>query len=253
MSTLKHALDRLESRLQSLVERSATRLFPGSRMPHELSYRLVEAMRSSVQPRLNDRSQAPNLFIILAHPEQAELLQADQTLLEGLKQSLREAAQEIGLDFPVPLALRVEVDPELGWGEVRVIARNSLEDISQTNDVVVPPDESGDGVPRNAFLIVDGTQIFPLEKAVVNIGRRPDNQLVVDDPRVSRLHAQLRAVRGRYVIFDLDSAGGTWVNGQRVNQQMLFPGDVILLSSLPLVFGQDGLELGETQEYVPPS
>jgi len=74
---------------------------------------------------------------------------------------------------------------------------------------------------------------------------------VIDDGRISRLHAQLRAVRGRYVIFDLDSRGGTWVNGQRVRQQALAPGDVISLAGVPLVFSQDAPEPGETQEYVP--
>jgi hypothetical protein len=253
MSTIKLALDRLESRLQSLVESSAARLFPGNRTAHELSSSLMEAMRSSVQSEPEEGSQLPNIFIILVHPEQADLLQADQVLIDGLKQSLREAVREIGLDLPVPLALRFEPDPGLARGDVQVIARNSLEDLSQTNDIEVPLDEISDETPVGVFLIVDGTRIFPLEQVVVNIGRRPDNHLVVDDPRVSRLHAQLRLVRGRYVIFDLDSTGGTWVNGQRVNQQTLFPGDVISLSGVPVVFGQDGLALGETQEYVPPS
>jgi len=250
LTTIKLALDRLESRLQSLVENSAARLFPGNRTTHELSSSLMEAVRSGVQSEPEEGLLLPNLFIVLVHPEQAGLLQADQVLIDGLKQSLREATHEIGLDIPAPLVLRFEPDPGLAQGEVSVLARNSLEDISQTNDVVVPLDEMSGGTPVGAFLIVDGTRTFPLEQSIVNIGRRPDNHLVVDDPRVSRLHAQLRLVRGRYVIFDLDSTGGTWVNGQRVNQQTLFPGDLISLSGLPIVFGQDGLALSETQEYV---
>jgi pSer/pThr/pTyr-binding forkhead associated (FHA) protein len=66
-----------------------------------------------------------------------------------------------------------------------------------------------------------------------------DNQLVIDDPRVSRSHAQLRAIKGRYILFDLNSTGGTFVNGQRTNQSILYPGDVISLSGVPLIFGQD--------------
>ena len=253
MSSIKLALDRLESRLQSLVENSAARLFPGNHIPHELSSRLVEAVRSGVQTGMEEGLQLPNFFIILAHPQQAELLQADQVLIGGLRQSLRETAHDIGLDLPSPLVLSFEPDPGLAQGEVKVLARNSLEDLSQTNDVLVPLDEMSDGIPMGAYLIVDGVRIFPLELAVVNIGRRPDNHLVVDDPRVSRLHAQLRLVRGRYVVLDLDSNGGTWVNGQRVNQQTLFPGDVISLSGVPIVFGQDDLALSETQQYVPSS
>jgi hypothetical protein len=72
---------------------------------------------------------------------------------------------------------------------------------------------------------------------------------LIDDPRVSRVHAQIRAVRGRYVIFDLDSTGGTYVNGERIRQCPLTPGDVISLSSLPLVYGQeDDNNLSSTQD-----
>jgi pSer/pThr/pTyr-binding forkhead associated (FHA) protein len=97
---------------------------------------------------------------------------------------------------------------------------------------------------------VNGLQVFALEQSVINIGRRPDNHLVIDDPRISRTHAQLRLIKSRFVIFDLDSTGGTFVNGLRVRQSYLFPGDVISLSGVPLVYSQDE-EMGETQKYVP--
>jgi pSer/pThr/pTyr-binding forkhead associated (FHA) protein len=94
-------------------------------------------------------------------------------------------------------------------------------------------------IPENAFLIVEGVRVFPLKQAVINIGRRLDNMVVVDDPRVSRNHAQLRAIKGRFVVFDLNSTGGTFVNGQRANQSVLYPGDVISLAGVTLIFGQD--------------
>ena len=65
------------------------------------------------------------------------------------------------------------------------------------------------------------------------------------------MHAQLRAVRGRFVIFDLDSSGGTFVNGERVYQAKLAAGDVITLSGVPLVYGQDPSGQGETQDLQP--
>jgi len=95
---------------------------------------------------------------------------------------------------------------------------------------------------------VDGVQIFPLTQPVINIGRRTDNHLVIEDARISRLHAQLRAVHGQYVIFDLDSTGGTWVNGERVKQSTLIPGDVVSLSGVPLVYGQETTYPEDTQK-----
>jgi pSer/pThr/pTyr-binding forkhead associated (FHA) protein len=103
----------------------------------------------------------------------------------------------------------------------------------------VEPEGDGENIPANAFLIVNGTDVYQLKQTVVNIGRHLDNDVVLDDPRVSRRHAQLRAVRGRYIIFDLDSTGGTYVNDRRVAQSVLHPQDVISLAGIPLVYAQE--------------
>ena len=110
--------------------------------------------------------------------------------------------------------------------------------------------ETNGAIPENAFLIIDGVRIQPLKEAVVNIGRRLENHVIIDDPRISRHHAQLRAIRGHYVLFDLNSTGGTFVNGQRTTQTVLYPNDVISLAGVILIFDQD-LERGELEETSP--
>jgi pSer/pThr/pTyr-binding forkhead associated (FHA) protein len=100
-------------------------------------------------------------------------------------------------------------------------------------------DEEIDTIPPNAFFIVDGIKFYPLVKAVINIGRRLENDLVIDDPRVSRVHAQLRAVDGHYVLCDLSSTGGTFVNGNRVSETIIYPNDIISLGGIKLSFYQD--------------
>ena len=47
-------------------------------------------------------------------------------------------------------------------------------------------------LPTMLSLIVGGNQLVPLNRSVTNIGRRLDNHVIIDDPRVSRAHAQLR-------------------------------------------------------------
>lgn len=93
-------------------------------------------------------------------------------------------------------------------------------------------------IPEDAFVIVDGIKVIPLNQPLVRIGRRLENNLVLDDPRVSRTHAELRAINGRYVLFDLNSTGGTFVNGLRITQSVVYPGDVISLAGVNLVYGQ---------------
>ena len=123
-----------------------------------------------------------------------------------------------------------------------VIASHKLEPVEETQGMATNPNnepETNDTIPDNAFLIIEGVKVHPLKETVVNIGRRLENHLVIDDPRISRNHAQLRAIKGRFVLFDLNSTGGTFVNGQRTSQTVLYPGDVISLAGVALIFGQD--------------
>jgi pSer/pThr/pTyr-binding forkhead associated (FHA) protein len=96
-----------------------------------------------------------------------------------------------------------------------------------------------DVIPSNTFLIMDGTKAIPLDQSPVTIGRSHENLIVLDDPRVSRKHLEIRVIREHFVLFDLNSSGGTFVNGQRVNQGILYSGDVISLAGVNLVFMQD--------------
>jgi pSer/pThr/pTyr-binding forkhead associated (FHA) protein len=141
-------------------------------------------------------------------------------------------------------SITIAEDPKVRPGDFNLIASFRAESLAETKDMQADTgneleEQAGDGIPENAFLIVEGVRTFQLTQSVVNIGRRLENTLVVDDPRVSRNHAQLRAIKGRYVLFDLNSTGGTFVNGQRANQTVLYPGDVISLAGVSLIFGQD--------------
>jgi pSer/pThr/pTyr-binding forkhead associated (FHA) protein len=143
--------------------------------------------------------------------------------------------------FAVSPTLSVAADASLKAGEVQVIASHKMDKLGPTNAVEQksPAETDENKIPENAFLIIDGRKVFPLNGLVINIGRRLENHLAIDDPRVSRTHAQLRAIKGRYVVFDLNSTGGTYINGQRTNQSILYPGDVISLAGVSLIFGQD--------------
>ena len=96
----------------------------------------------------------------------------------------------------------------------------------------------------NAFLIID-TQVFSLSETPTLIGRRLDNHLVISDPMVSRYHARVEREDSDYLIIDLDSSGGTYVNGERINRVTLNSGDSIVLAHIPLVFVQNAPHLVE--------
>jgi hypothetical protein len=67
------------------------------------------------------------------------------------------------------------------------------------------------------------------------VGRHPSCDVVVDAPSVSRRHAQLTHRAGTWVIQDLASTNGTWVNGERVGRTALRAGDILTLGSQPIL------------------
>jgi hypothetical protein len=70
-----------------------------------------------------------------------------------------------------------------------------------------------------------------LQTAELTLGRSPDCQLVFCDDTVSRHHARLELRDGRWFLIDLDSSNGTAVNGRRVRDAEVRPGDRIRLGA----------------------
>ncbi len=94
------------------------------------------------------------------------------------------------------------------------------------------------------------TQATPIkfdEKIMILIGRDASNDVVLDSPRISRYHAQIERVGQRHRLTDLRSTNGTYVNDERVEEDVwLQTSDVIRIGSFRLVVGED--EIGQYDE-----
>jgi len=233
-------LDELESRLQTLLEINILKTLPG----YEAEDRVYQQLAVAMHKNLKDQEGitfAPNVYVIIAHPTTLTRWHREPTLVHELAEALHTAGEEAGFHFLTDPTVTTAADTDMAVDETHIIASFSSENVAATRGM---PTESqteapGNAIPPNAFLILGGTKIIPLNHSVINIGRRVDNQVVIDDPRVSRSHVQLRVSKGRFAIFDLNSTGGTFVNGQRTNKSILYPGDVISLAGVTLIFGQD--------------
>lgn len=239
-------LIKLEQRLKMFIEAAATHFVVTPLNSREIAAQLREALQTNCQRLEDGRILAPNYFLLSASPLCNEQLRREYQLLKDLEDELEQLAQEAGLTFASPPIIQIVADEEIPYPQISISSHFSQE--VTTTHGVAKEEHDGVEIPQNAFLIVNGVRIFPLDQAVVNIGRHPDNHLVLDDPRVSRQHAQLRAVRGHYLIFDLGSAGGTLVNNVRVRQATLSSGDVISLAGVPLVYGEDAQTVGGTRK-----
>ncbi len=99
--------------------------------------------------------------------------------------------------------------------------------------------------------------LYPLEGETVSIGRDASNTIQISDAEVSRRHARLLLQGGRYILEDLGSTNGTYVNGQRLTgPHVLKPGDVVSLGeNIVLAFEAVEFDPGATvavQRAAPP-
>ena len=103
-------------------------------------------------------------------------------------------------------------------------------------------------VPRGAGVLVvtrgpDVGARYVLGGTVVRAGRHPDSDIFLDDITVSRRHLEITpAGDGTYVVHDLGSLNGTYVNRERIDETKLAPGDEVQIGKFKLVFVSAGGE-----------
>lgn len=251
MRPLKDTLLQMETRLQSWIEGNLSRLVTGSEFHPGLAHQFIAAIQENITTDHLGQHIAPHRFFLKAAPDVAALYRDNVLLADELSYQVEQAGKEVGIRFLQPPSIQVIANPSASSGELVITL--DLENDTGGSTAVLPatPGLRRPTVPAHAYLIVDGQLVYSLDQPVINIGRRSDNQIVIEDLRISRSHAQIRASQGHFTLFDLNSRGGTYVNGQPVQQVVLKPGDVISLAGVPLVFGCDTPEqdLGKTQEY----
>jgi hypothetical protein len=248
------ALVYMEARLETLIEGNLLRLFPQATNRQTVTHQLIEALKRDINSEGDDMHRAPNGMILLICPADAGYINQNPGVLEELADQIEMAAREAKISFYNAPVIRVQSDPTVPPGEIRFEFEQDFIRPGTTAVLPATPGSRSQAIPANAYLIIEGSQVYNLDQAVTNLGRRSDNQIVFTDQRVSRQHAQIRATGGKFVIFDLQSRGGTFVNGMRIHQKTLIPGDVISLAGILLVFGQESApDFSKTEEFRPPS
>lgn len=105
------------------------------------------------------------------------------------------------------------------------------------DDVVVDLDEIPSGAP---ILVVrsgdDEGRYFGLAGEVTTIGRHAESDVVLDDITVSRRHCEVTRAGARYIVRDVGSLNGTYLNQERVDQSDIHHGDEIQIGKFHLVF-----------------
>ena len=85
-------------------------------------------------------------------------------------------------------------------------------------------------------------KVIPLLKERMTLGRRPYNDIVVDNLAVSGEHAALQAIGNEYYIEDLNSTNGTYINGKKIKRQILHAGDSIEIGKYTIKYVNDVID-----------
>src|SRR5437016_3793533 len=148
---------------------------------------------------------------------------------------------------PAPAPVPAPAPPPLRPAAPPAGAGERLKHTLHGLDAVPRPAPAG-APPLASLLVKSGSlknQRFPVRTPVFNIGRADYNDIVLPDPSVSTAHAKLQRREGVWVVVDLDSTNGTFVDGERVKgESPLAPGTLLRFGDIQLVFEPSDDALG---------
>jgi hypothetical protein len=246
-------IDQFETMAERLVEGTFARLFAGRISPMKIALHLERAIEEHQVCVPGETAQAPTEYWIYLNPKDFQALAAqDAQHQEGVSPEQALARQITALIDDTDLALRaspvvhIQADEDVPARDVRVEARwiRPESDVDPTRQMAKEDLEKEAPAPQEGprgrpFLILDGERHVSLNQPTISIGRALDNDVIIEDPRVSRHHAQIRQRYGHMVLYDLDSSGGTQINGYPVEECVLHSGDVVSFAGIEVIYGED--------------
>jgi hypothetical protein len=237
------ALQRFEQLMEQVVEGSLARLFANPIQPVDIARRLERAMES--RQSIGTRHVAvPHLYRVFLHPQDFAAFAALRDQLElDLAIYLRDLAEERHFTLLDAPSVTLAADPAVARRAIQVTAEAAeISAGSSQTDALRTPAQPERRAERAHLRLTgaDGPLTVPIDATTFVIGRGLDNDLVLDDQRVSRQHAELRYRRRRFVLTDLNSTNGTSVNGRRITSKELTDGDRISLGGFELTFHEVG-------------
>src|SRR5262245_60386096 len=240
------ALSQFESFMENMVEGSVARLFRSPVQQAEIAKRLERAMEAQQTISVR-RVIVPNVYRAYLNPQDFGTFQPIRAEMEReMATYLAELAQERSFTMLEHPRVTLAGDADVPRRGIQVIAETvSAAPQAAGGDrtqIFQPPAASGAAPqaqqPRARLLLATpgGAHVIPLESTQLTIGRGLNNDIILEDTRVSRHHAQLRYRSKRFWVADLSSTNGTYVNGEQVEEQALRDGDIISLGGLELTF-----------------
>ena len=242
----------IEQKIEALFEGVFGRAFRTNVQPVELARKLAKEMDDHKTVSVS-RVYVPNEYTVYLSPGDREQFEGYENSLQAeLEEYVTEHAKRE--DYALLTAPRVllETDDDLAVGEFGIATRmvqprrakraegEPEEQVEPGATMIYKPKASEapadpDLQREVATLSWDG-RTLRVDKRRVVLGRSRECDIQVEDPNVSRRHAELRQEGASYWIVDLDSTNGIEVNGRRVKRSKLESGDIFTVGSTDVTF-----------------
>jgi hypothetical protein len=202
---------RIEAACAQVVERAFARVFPSALEPSQIGRKLVALYESAPS----------DTYVVLVHPSDFARLVPHR---EQLERQWRDLLAQLGSALGGP------------GGEASVVLHPDAAVVAGSVTIEAVVDASPPPAQQYALCVESGPEQgsrYPLAREV-SIGRSPENDVVLSDPQVSRVHARIILDEGRVAIEDAGSLNGTFINGERTGRARLQPSDAIVIGDTKL-------------------
>lgn len=144
----------------------------------------------------------------------------------------------VQLSLPTPLKLVLQVVYSLAFIVVAVILGKDIpkEEVEKSEEEVKTKKKPGKAY---AWLVPASGRIragFPITKKLMILGRDVHSDILINEPSVSKKHAQILSLQGGFLLKDLDSSNGTYINNSRIEEAYLGDGDTVTLGEAKFTF-----------------
>ncbi len=220
-------LDRFEQRVDRAVNGAFAKAFKSELQPVEIASALTNEMDARAAVVSRSRTVVPNVYTVIVSTADYDRLSVyDETLVGEFAVMIRDYAQQQQYSFLGSVTVAMQPSEDSAQGTVEIISEARVD-----HDVAPAAGPPAGSAPRLEGKL--GT--FQLTRAVTRIGRGADADIRIDDPGVSRHHAEIR-IGSDVILRDLGSTNGTYVNGTLIAEQPLRDGAVITIGSTNLTF-----------------
>jgi hypothetical protein len=253
-------LDRFEKGIERAVNGAFAKAFRAEVQPVEIASALRRAVDEKAAVIGRGRTLVPNAFVVeVGESDQQRLAEYADALSDELVANVREHAEHQRYAFVGPVSVTFERVDQLDTGVFRVRAATvkgrqveapavrAPEIVPRDPDFPTPPPRAA--VPpvsrpaqpptRRPWLEVDG-QVYPLVGPVTVVGRGDEADVVLDDPGISRRHAEIRVTtdgpRLVATLTDLGSTNGTYVDGDLSRSTPLEDGAAITMGRTRAIY-----------------